>query len=159
MRMLTHRLQILLDEGRYRRLAREAERRQASVATVIRGAIDLALPASSHESRQAAVAATVEVLQEFAHIRARRRSRQDAAELTRRYADALTVVETSRDDLDRGLDLFTRHPALGAFDALLAGVALLRDARALISADRAFAAVPGLHHVDPATRSLDRLLA
>ena len=57
MRMLSHRLQILLDEGRYRRLAREAERRQASVATVIRGAIDLALPASSHESRQAAVAA------------------------------------------------------------------------------------------------------
>lgn len=114
---------------------------------------------AAHGEGRIDLATTVEVLQEFAHIRARRRSRQDAAELTRRYADALTVVETSRDDLDRGLDLFTRHPALGAFDAVLAGVALLRDARALISADRAFATVPGLHHVDPATRSLDRLLA
>lgn len=44
MRMLTRRLQILLDEGRYRRLRAEARRRGVSVAHVIREAIDSALP-------------------------------------------------------------------------------------------------------------------
>ena len=47
--MLDHRLQILLDEGRYRKVAREAERRSLSVAAVIREAIDQ-LPADSRRS-------------------------------------------------------------------------------------------------------------
>ncbi len=44
--MLDHRLQILLDEGRYRKVSREAERRGLSVAAVIRDAIDQ-LPAAA----------------------------------------------------------------------------------------------------------------
>jgi len=55
--MLSHRLQILLDEARYRRLAREAGRRHTSVAAVIRDAIDEALPGSHETRRRAAVAA------------------------------------------------------------------------------------------------------
>jgi hypothetical protein len=40
MSMLTRRLQVLLDDGRYRRLEATARRRRVSVATVVRDAID-----------------------------------------------------------------------------------------------------------------------
>jgi hypothetical protein len=43
--MLTHRLQILLDEERYARVAELARQRGSSVAAVIREAIDHGLPA------------------------------------------------------------------------------------------------------------------
>jgi hypothetical protein len=44
MRMLERRLQILLDEERYRRVERVARDRGTSVAAVIREAIDRGLP-------------------------------------------------------------------------------------------------------------------
>ncbi|MEL4359047.1 MULTISPECIES: hypothetical protein [unclassified Luteococcus] len=50
MAVLERRLQLLLDEQRYARVAEEATRRGASVATVIRDAIDLAYP-SGYEVR------------------------------------------------------------------------------------------------------------
>jgi hypothetical protein len=53
--MMEHRLQILLDEARYRKIAREAERRGTSVAAVIRDAIDR-LPDSADARRAAAEA-------------------------------------------------------------------------------------------------------
>jgi hypothetical protein len=53
MRMLDRRLQILLDEQRYRRLAEAARERKTSVAAVIREAIDVALPADEAEKRAA----------------------------------------------------------------------------------------------------------
>ena len=40
MSMLTRRLQVLLDDKRYRRLKSAARRRRVSVATVVRDAID-----------------------------------------------------------------------------------------------------------------------
>jgi hypothetical protein len=55
MRMLDHRVQILLDEDRYQRVTQIAARRGVSVAAVIRGAIDR-LPTDA-EQRQAAIAA------------------------------------------------------------------------------------------------------
>jgi predicted nucleic acid-binding protein len=109
----------------------------------------------------AVVASTsVYVIQEFAHIRSRRFPRREAAELARRYADLLSpllVAET--DQLRRALALFERHASLGSFDALLAACALEHEADALVSADRRFASVPGLNHVFPGTRELERLLA
>ena len=51
--MLDRRLQILLDEQRYRRLAEAARERKTSVAAVIREAIDVALPADEAEKRAA----------------------------------------------------------------------------------------------------------
>lgn len=45
MAVLERRLQLLLDEERYSRVSAEAARRGASVATVIRDAIDVAYPA------------------------------------------------------------------------------------------------------------------
>jgi len=38
--MLDHRVQILLDDERYRKVAREAKRRRVSIAAVIREALD-----------------------------------------------------------------------------------------------------------------------
>jgi hypothetical protein len=112
---------------------------------------------AAHADGRVTATTTVEVLQEFLHVRARRRPRSDAAGLTAAYAEALSPVETTGDDLRRGLDLFVELPALGAFDAVLAAVAISRGA-ALLSADGAFATVPGLSWVDPAGSELGRLL-
>lgn len=56
--MLDHRLQILLDEDRYQKVSRQAERRRTSIAAVIREAIDL-LPAND-EARRRAIAAILD---------------------------------------------------------------------------------------------------
>lgn len=92
---------------------------------------------------------TPEVIQELAHVRARR-DREDAARLARAFAALFSPLLTlTTEDLDLGLDLFTRTP-LGAFDAVLAAAALRSGCRLLVSADRAFAAVDGLPVGDPA---------
>ncbi|MFT3851507.1 MAG: type II toxin-antitoxin system VapC family toxin [Ilumatobacteraceae bacterium] len=100
-----------------------------------------------------AATTTVEVIQEFTHVRARRRTRTDAAGIARRYADLLApLVAVDGDDLARGLELFEQRPSLGAFDAVLAAVAQRRPhLTALASADRAFAGLDGVTHLDPAT--------
>ena len=103
------------------------------------------------------LATTVEVLQEFAHVRSRRRSRDRTISMARLFAGSLAIVTASEDDVDHGLELFVKHQRLDAFDAVLAAVALRHDAP-LVSADRAFAGVPGLRHIDPATPDLDALL-
>jgi hypothetical protein len=53
MHMLERRLQILLDERRYRLVSAAARERKTSVAAVIRDAIDQALPADLEEKRAA----------------------------------------------------------------------------------------------------------
>lgn len=99
-----------------------------------------------------AATSTVEVMQDFAHIRARRRGRDDAARLAERFALLLApLVTLDSDDLTTGLQLFREHEGLGAFDAVLAGAARRRShVTAIASADRAFAAVSALTHHDPA---------
>ncbi len=101
---------------------------------------------------------TVEVIQEFAHVRAQRRSRMDAAALARQYRAAFALLVTGPEDLDLGLTLFERHPGLGAFDAILAAIALNRRAEALVSGDRAYSQIAGLPWIDPGTPAVDRLL-
>ena len=101
---------------------------------------------------------TVEVIQEFAHIRSRRRSRQEAAELARNYVRLLTPLLTPTPaDVADGLGVFETEPGLGSFDSVLAATSLRRSAQ-LASADHAFAAVRGLHHVAPGTPEFDALL-
>ena len=111
----------------------------------------------AHADGRVDATTTIEAIQEFTHIRARRRTRSDAVEVARLYLTALNPIATTLEDLDRGLDLFERHPSLGAFDAVLAAVALAR-ADTLVSADHAFASVGGLIWIDPATRALERLV-
>jgi hypothetical protein len=53
MHMLERRLQVLLDEGRYRRVTLAARQRKTSVAAVIRDAIDQALPVDLEQKRRA----------------------------------------------------------------------------------------------------------
>jgi predicted nucleic acid-binding protein len=93
---------------------------------------------------------TVEVIQEFVHVRAQRRNRADAASLGGDYADLLSPLLTPTEaHLRHGLSLFEHSERLGAFDAVLAASAIDIGARALISADAAFATVAGLTHVTP----------
>lgn len=113
----------------------------------------------AHRDGRVEATTTVEVLQEFTHVRARRRSRADAARSARAYAAAFTLLHTAPEDLELGLQLFEQHRRLGAFDAVLAAVALNHRAEALVSADRAFGEVVGLRLVEPGTISFDRLLA
>ena len=54
MHMLERRVQILLDDARYRRVAAAARERKTSVAAVIRDAIDQALSIDPERKRAAA---------------------------------------------------------------------------------------------------------
>ena len=102
---------------------------------------------------------TPEVIQEFVHVRARRRPRLDAAELGRSFADLLSPLLTiAEGHLLAGLKLFERRPRLGAFDAVLAAVAIESGAEALLSADTTFSEVPGIRHIVPGTTGFNRLL-
>jgi predicted nucleic acid-binding protein len=103
---------------------------------------------------------SVEAIQEFVHVRARRRSRIDAAALGRDYAQLLAPLLTiSARDLRTGLALFEADDRLGAFDAVLAAAAIAVGAEALVSADRAFESVPGIAHVVPNAAGIAKLLA
>lgn len=93
---------------------------------------------------------TVEVIQEFAHVRARRRGRDDAAALAEDVADLLSpLLAVGEQQLREGLAIYRNSGRLGAFDAVLAAAALSAGATALVSADKAFADVRGLRQVSP----------
>jgi uncharacterized protein len=102
---------------------------------------------------------TAEVIQEFAHVRARRRDRADATALAQAYVDLLApLLLIEEDTVKAGLSLFETHPQLGSFDAVLAAAAIEAGADALVSADGAFAGVAGLAHIDPSTQAMRELL-
>lgn len=101
---------------------------------------------------------TVEVIQEFVQVRAKRSSRAEAVELGLAYADLLApLLAVSSDDLRAGLAVFSSAARVGAFDAVLAAVALASDAT-LVSADAAFGEVEGLRDVVPDADGLSALL-
>lgn len=112
-----------------------------------------------HGEGQLEMTTTVETLQAFAEIRLHHRTREDATNLTRHLANALRPIVTTRTDLERALALMDAHPALAPAQAILAAVALGHDAEALVSADPAFAGIPGLRWVAPGSPAADRLLA
>ena len=102
---------------------------------------------------------TVEVIQEFVHVRARRHGRTEAAALGHDYADLLApLLPVTADHLRTGLHHYARVERLGAFDAVLAASAIEAGADALVSTDAAFADVPSLRHVDPADEPAMRQL-
>jgi hypothetical protein len=103
---------------------------------------------------------TTEVIQEFLHVRARRRDRAEAADLAAGYADLLApLLIVTSEQLARGIDLFKRSERLGAFDAVLAASAIDAGATTLVSADRAFGSVSGIDHVVPDAAGVAALLA
>lgn len=102
---------------------------------------------------------TAEVIQEFAHVRARRRGRRNAASLARDYAKLLApLLATEPAHVPDALALFERNERLDAFDALLAATAMAAGPEAFVSADTAFGALPGLRHVAPGTPKFDALV-
>lgn len=106
-----------------------------------------------------AASTTVEVIQEYAHVRARRRGRQEAAEQAERLQNQLMpLLTTGESDLSAGLRLFTETERLGMFDCVLATAAKHAGAAALVSADRGFAEVSGLEHVLPSDAAIEGLL-
>lgn len=103
---------------------------------------------------------TVEVIQEFVHIRARRQGRADAAKAGRNFAELLApLLVTQAVSVEAGLRIFERSESLGACDAFLAATAIASGAEALVSADRAFSSVSHIGHVVPGTAEFDSLLA
>lgn len=82
MSMLSHRLQVLIDDDRLKRLQAEAAQQRVSVAVLVREAIDAAYPATA--ARRAAGTAVLdaepmavpeevgELLAELAEVRGRR---------------------------------------------------------------------------------------
>ncbi|HEV8241789.1 MAG TPA: PIN domain-containing protein [Thermoanaerobaculia bacterium] len=92
---------------------------------------------------------TPEVIQELAHVRARRRGRSDAVEVARSFATLLSpLLVVNDEDLAAGLALFERT-TLGSFDAVLVASALRGGCRLLLSADRAFASANELPVANP----------
>ncbi len=103
---------------------------------------------------------SVEAIQEFVHVRARRRGRDDAAALGRDYAELLSPLLVVDDQgLRDGLALFERVSSIGAFDSVLAAAATAAGATAMVSADSGFGDVPGFPHVVPDARGVASLLA
>src|SRR5918996_1676201 len=93
---------------------------------------------------------SVEVIQEFAHVRARRRGRSDAAALAKDYLELLSPLLTvTSEHLKHGISLFEASERLGAFDAVLAAAAIAADASAMVSADTAFEDIAGNRHFIP----------
>lgn len=97
---------------------------------------------------------THQVIQEFAHVFARRRDRTEAVRVARSYVDLLRpLLTTSEDDLRLGLAWWRDLPGLGAFDAVLAAAcADSATTRVLVTADRGIVdsgAVPSVALDDP----------
>ncbi len=102
---------------------------------------------------------TIEVIRELVHVRARRRDRHDAADRGRDLLRLLGPLIAPGDaEFAMALRLFEEHEALGMFDAVLAATVMLSGAEALVSADRAFASVHGLKHLDLAGPDVERLI-
>jgi hypothetical protein len=102
---------------------------------------------------------TVEVIQEFGHVYSCRRDRHAAVVVARRYAALLApLLSATTEDLEDGLRIYERHPALGCFDSVLAACTIRADPEAFVSTDRGFAGVRGLRHLDPASEALVTLL-
>lgn len=102
---------------------------------------------------------TVEAIQEFVHVRARRRGRADAIGLGRDYAALLApLLPVTPEDLERGLALYESSERLGAFDAVLAATAATAGADALVSADTAFAEIDAVAHLVPDAMGVAGLL-
>ncbi|MGH9074946.1 MAG: type II toxin-antitoxin system VapC family toxin [Acidimicrobiales bacterium] len=97
------------------------------------------------------VTTTVEVIQEFAHVGAKRRARPEAVALAREYAVGLSpLLRPDRDDLFEGLELFEAVPGLGCCAAVLAAT-VRRRGWVLASADRSFGRVRDLDYLDPSS--------
>jgi predicted nucleic acid-binding protein len=95
--------------------------------------------------------ASVDLLQEFTHQRARRTGdRQSAAKAARSVAKLAWWHPVEPNDVHRGIDLFETHESLDAQDAVYAALAINRGIDAILATDHAFDEIDGLERIDPA---------
>ncbi len=101
--------------------------------------------------------ASVELLHEYAHVRARStRDRASAVREAHLIGTLCTLHPVMLSDVRLALTLFDGHPSLEARDAVHAATALNRDIDAILSTDKAFDDVPSLERIDPL--EVERLL-
>lgn len=94
--------------------------------------------------------ASIEMLQEFAHVRLRRTGEPRRAQQETRAVTALCSPHpVQRADLDRALELIVSVPTLDMRDAVHAASALNRGIPAILATDRAFEDVADLERIDP----------
>jgi len=91
---------------------------------------------------------SVEVIQEFVHVR-RAREEDAIARGRELMAFCAMVHDLEARDLARAMDILDDHPALPTRDAIHAATAINRDLNAILTADRHFDAVHGLERIDP----------
>jgi len=107
-----------------------------------------------------AATTTPEVIQEFLHVRSRRRTRSDAAALGRTYAELLApLLVIDGPALAAGVRLFERSKRLGAFDAILAAATIGAGADAIVSTGAGFDEIRSLTWWSPSSRELQRLFS
>lgn len=93
---------------------------------------------------------SVDLVQEFLHLRMRRTRDRLAAVADARHVSILVALhDLTGAELTRAFALCERHPGLDARDAMFAAIALNRGLAAIVSADRGFDDIPGLDRVDP----------
>lgn len=97
-----------------------------------------------------AATTSTEVLWESTHVRARRHTRDDAADLTEHFARLSGPLPTVDErELHAGLRFSRGHTRIGPVDAVLLATAMGIGATAIVSAGAASADVPGIRHVVP----------
>lgn len=94
--------------------------------------------------------ASVEIVQEVAHVRARRTGdRGEAVRQAQRIMAVVTCHSVDPPDVERALVLFAAYDHLDMLDAIHAASALNRGISTIVTADHAFDHVPGLQRIDP----------
>lgn len=94
--------------------------------------------------------ASVELVREFVHVRARRTGdRKGALHAAGRVTQLCRLHAFEPADLPMMLNLLSQHERLGARDAVMAATALNRGVSVILSPDRAFEGIAGLRRVDP----------
>jgi predicted nucleic acid-binding protein len=94
--------------------------------------------------------ASVEVVQEFAHVLVRRGVDRSSAVAQAREVSAQCLLHAFDEDvLARALALTVDDPSLGMRDAVHAATALHADIGRIVSADRVFEGVDRVERVDP----------
>jgi predicted nucleic acid-binding protein len=98
--------------------------------------------------------ASIELIHEFAYVRARRAiSRPAAAQSARDVTEMCPLHPVSQADISRAMELWAEHTKLDMRDAIFAAQALNRGIDAILSPDQGFDGIPGLERVDPADAS------
>lgn len=94
--------------------------------------------------------ASVELIQEYVHVRARRTGQKElAAQEGEDVARLCALHELTELDLHLALTLFRTVPSLQLRDAIHAATAINRGIELILSTDRGFDDVQGLQRLDP----------